>query len=66
MRIKLLHISPIDGMSNSFKKLFIYFWLCWVFFTIQAFSLVVVSRAYSVGGFCERLTVVASFVELGS
>ena len=44
---------------------FIYFWLCWVFFTIQVFSLVVLSRIYSLAVFCERLIVVAPLVELG-
>ena len=47
-----------------FKKIivFIYFWLCWVFVANAGFSLVEVSRGYSLTVVHRLLIVVASFV----
>jgi len=46
-----------------FKKLFIYFWLCWVFIAAQAFLQSVASRGYSLAAVLGLLTVVPSLVE---
>ena len=32
---------------KSFNKLFIYFWLCWVFIAAHGLSLIAVSKGYS-------------------
>ena len=50
---------------SSFLKitLFIYFWPCWVFVAVQAFSLVPVSGGYCLAAMCGLLTVVASLVK---
>ena len=48
-----------------FFIIFIYlfiFWLCWVFFVVGGFSLVVMSRAYSLVSMHRLLIEVASFV----
>ena len=47
-----------------FKKLivFIYFWLCWVFVANAGFSLVEVSRGYSLIAVHRLLIVAASLV----
>ena len=47
-----------------FKKLFIYFWLCWVFVCCVGFSLVAASRGSSLVAKRGLLTVVDSLVEL--
>ena len=50
--------------ASVFKKIivFIYFWLCWVFVANAGFSLVEVSRGYSLTVVHRLLIVVASFV----
>ena len=40
----------------------IYFWLCWVSVAARGFSLVVVSRGYSLVAVCWLLIAVASLV----
>ena len=40
-----------------FQILFIYFWLCWVFFTMPRLSLVMATRGYSLAEVSELLLV---------
>ena len=61
----ILYLSKPAFFFSSLIILVIYFWLCWVYVAGKAFSLVAVSRSYSLV-VQELLTAVASLVaELG-
>ena len=63
MNISMTKSDMALKFSSFFKTiLFIYFWLCWVFVAVQAFSLVAVSGGYSLVAVCGLLVVVASLV----
>ena len=49
--------------DNKFFKLFICFWLCWVFIAACGLSLVAASRGYSLVAVWGLLIAMASFVE---
>ena len=54
---RLFVLSAVDSISLS-----LYLSLHWVFLAVLGFSLVVVSRGYSLGVVCGLLTVAASLV----
>ena len=59
----LNHWTTRDILSCFFfKKLFIYFWLCWVFVAVQAFSLVAARWGCSLVAASGLLIAVASLV----
>ena len=49
--------------NSSILKIFIYFWLCWVFVAVHRLSLVAASKGYSVVAVHELLIAKASLVE---
>ena len=62
-----LHVAPTLLLANCvtllvFKKLFIYFWLHWVFIAACGLSLVAVSGEYCLVAVCGLLTAMASVV----
>ena len=54
--------QDLVGYPFYFLKLFIYFWLFWVFVAAHRLSLVVMSRGYSLLGLLKLLVAVASLV----
>lgn len=56
----------IFPFSHLLIYLFTYFWLYWIFTCCSGFSLVVMSRGYSLVGVHGLLIAAASFVDLGA
>ena len=57
----ILHVFIFLFSKRKFNSL-TYFWLCWVFIAVRAFSLVVVSKGPSLVMVCGLLTAVASLI----
>ena len=53
-------LTKLSFSNISLLKLFIYFWLHWLFLAARGLFLVVASGAYSLFVVCSLLTVVAS------
>ena len=53
------------SISSNFKKMCIYFWLCWVFIAACRLFLVAESDVYSLVAMCRLLIAVVSLVQQG-
>ena len=66
--VKSANLSNTLGSGHAFRinlwfsKIFIYFWLCWVFVAAHELPLVAVSGSYSLVVVCGLLIAVASLV----
>ena len=54
---------PAPSFPFFLAILFTYFWLCWIFVAVRAFSAVAASKGYSPVGVCGLLIAVPSLVE---